>query len=52
MPFEYFGRIQISENNGLLKIENLQNKYIVVSTDEDPITSSTEFQIKKNKLIK
>ena len=52
MPFEYFGRIQISENNGFLKIENLQNKYIVVSTDEDPITSSTEFQIKKNKLIK
>ena len=49
-PYEYFGRIKISENNGLLKIENLENKYIVLGSDEDPITSTTEFRIENSKL--
>lgn len=49
-PSEYFGRIQISENNSLLKIDNLENKYIVLGSDEDPITSTTEFRIDNNKL--
>lgn len=49
-PSEYFGRIQITENNSLLKIENLENKYIVLGSDEDPIRSTTEFRIDNNKL--
>ncbi|WP_177761205.1 hypothetical protein [Flavobacterium sp. I3-2] len=51
-PTEYFGRIQVSINNEILKIENLENKYIVLGSDEDPITSTIEFQIEKNKLKK
>lgn len=51
-PTEYFGRIQISIKNEILKIENLENKHIVLGSDEDPITSTIEFQIEKNKLKK